>query len=208
MALTGDIWKGKTLGRALFNRAVKRHAAGLGGRVLDLAGGGSSYEALLPSGIEFVRTNLDPTKGEPLDFNEPLPYTDVSFDHVFLFNAIYIADDPLALLREIRRILKPHGTALIASPYLQNEMREPHDYLRFTSEGLERLVRQAGFSAVQMEPYGERFSAAANLLHDAWYFRLVRLPVYAAALGLDRIIPARLRESRPAPIGWFCICTK
>lgn len=207
MTFAGQILRGKTLGRVLFNAQVARYAPQLSGRVLDLAGGGS-YEPLLPSGIDLVRTNVVPEKGTVVDFNNPLPYEDGSFDSVLLFNALYIAEDPPALVREIRRVLRLGGRTLIASPFLANEMREPHDYVRFTSEGLERLLRGAGFVRIELTPYGERFSTAANLLHDVWYFSLLRLPVYALACALDRVIPRKVRAAHPAPLGWFCVAEK
>ncbi len=209
MALTfaGQILQGKTLGRVLFNAQVARYAPQLAGRVLDLAGGGS-YEALLPTGFEVVRTNVVPDKGVPVDFNKPLPYADDSFDFVLLFNALYIAEDPPALMREIRRVLRSGGHVLIASPFLANEMREPHDYVRFTSEGLLRLLHGARFTRIELTPYGERFSTAANLLHDVWLFPLLRLPIYALACALDTIIPHKVHTLHPAPLGWFCVAEK
>jgi SAM-dependent methyltransferase len=204
VSFASQVVQGKTLGRALFNMLVERHTQKLTGRVLDLAGGGS-YEALLPRGIELVRTNLDPQKGALVDFNRPLPYADASFDHVLLFNALYIAEDPPALMREVRRVLASGGSALVSSPYLQNEMREPHDYTRLTSEGLDRLFKQAGFARAVIEPFGERFSVAANLLHPFWLVWPVRLAVYSLARVLDRVVPAKIRILHPAPLGYFCV---
>lgn len=208
LSYTRQIFSEKTIGRILFNRAVAAHASALSGKVLDLAGGGS-YEALLPKDIELVRTNLTAGEGtEAVDFNKPLSFPDASFNHVLLFNALYIAEQPAALLREIRRVLVPSGTALIASPFLGGEMREPHDYARFTSEGLERLSREAGFSSFDIEPYGERWSAAANLLHPFFVLNSVRWAAYKLALALDMLVPRSVRETHPAPIGYFCILKK
>ncbi len=209
LTFTKQILRGKTLGRALFNQQVAHAAKTLSGRVLDIAGGAGSYVAFLPLHIELVRTDVEAGEGvEVLDFNKPLPFADSSFNHVLLFNALYIAEDPEHLLREIFRVLKGGGSALIASPFLQNEMREPHDFRRFTSEGLAVLFQASGFTAYEVVPYGERFSVGANLLHSFWYFSVVRLLVYALARGLDRMIPRRLRQAHPAPIGYFCILTK
>lgn len=207
VSFAAQVLRGKTLGRVIFNAEVSRRCADLSGRVLDLAGGGS-YEALLPNGIEILVTNLDPALGPVVDFDEPLPYDDGSFEHVLLFQALYIAANPIATLQEIRRVLRPGGTAFIASPFLQNEMREPHDYARYTSEGLERLFMSSGFERFGIEPYGERFSVALNLLHPFFLFGIVRLPWYALARALDRLVPTKLRRKHPAPLGWFCTLYK
>jgi SAM-dependent methyltransferase len=203
----GQILSGKTIGRFLFNREVARHARTLSGKVLDIAGGAGGYRAFLPPGLELTRTDLREQEGvAPIDFNKSLPFPDGSFDHVLLFNALYIAEEPEQLLREIRRVLRAGGSALVASPFLQNEMREPHDYRRLTSEGLEKLFRTSGFTA-EVTPYGERFTVAAHLLHSFFLLSLIRLPFYALALGFDALVPRRVRSLHPAPLGYFCVLT-
>jgi len=202
-----QILAGKTLGRALFNEQVALHTSGLTGRVLDLGGGKGGYLQFLPKNLEVFSTDVSGTGAGQVDFNKPLPFQDHSFDHVFLFNALYIAENPTALMQEIKRVLRPGGSLLVASPYLQNEMREPHDYRRFTSEGLQKLFQEAGLHAT-LTSYGERFSVAANLLHSFWLLSLIRLPVYALAKLFDRMIPTRVRTAHPAPIGYFCVATK
>lgn len=201
-----QILSGNTLGRALFNDEVMQQGRTFSGRVLDLAGGTGSYLSLLPRGLEVVRTDAHEAPGiEAVDFNKPLPFPNGSFNHVLLMNALYIVEDPQRLLSEIRRVLKGGGTAIIASPFLQNEMRGPHDYRRLTSEGLDVLFRASGFTAIEITPYGERFSVAAHLLHPFFCFSIVRLPFYALALALDRLVPRHVQAMHPAPLGYFCI---
>ena len=43
------------------------------------------------------------------NLNHDLPFKDNHADNIFLFNAIYIIEEPKNLLREIRRVLKPGG---------------------------------------------------------------------------------------------------
>src|SRR3989344_1679622 len=197
--------RGKTIGRALFNQRVRRECADLSGRVLDLAGGSTpSYLPLLPERINLVRTDLVASPDVvAVDINAPLPFPDSSFDAVLLFNAIYAADDPAALAREIRRVLKPDGTWLLVSPFVANEMPEPHDYVRFTGEGLERLCRGAGFSSVEVGRMGERASSAVQLLHPFFLFNIFRALVYPVALLFDGLIPRSVRAAHPTPIGYF-----
>jgi len=202
-----QILSGKTLGRAVFNKEVMQHAHLLSGRVLDLAGGEGSYHCFLPANIQLTRTDaqLKNNLDRIVDFNEPLPFREHSFDAVLLFNALYIAEEPEKLMREIRRIVKPGGTTLMASPFMQNEMREPHDYRRLTSEGLEKLFTEAGFLGIEIIPYSERCTVAANLLHAFWYFSVIRVFAYSLACALDRLIPRGMRKNHPSPIGYFCI---
>jgi SAM-dependent methyltransferase len=196
---------GKTIGRVLFNETVRRECASLSGHVLDLAGGKNpSYLPLLPRSIDLVRTDREESAGiEAVDFNEPLPYADGSFDAVLLFSALYIAEDPQALLTEVRRILNPEGTLFIASPFVANEMPEPHDYVRYTSEGLERLCTRAGFVHIEIEHMGERASAAVQLKHPFYFFNIIRALIYPLAILADRLIPHSVRTAHPTPLGYF-----
>ncbi len=199
-----EIWAGKTLGRILFNGAVLQNCANLSGNVLDIAGGESpSYLRYLPAGITLVRTNRVGSNGvSPVDFNKPLPYEDSSFDAVLLFNAIYIADDPQSLICEVSRVVKPDGIVFVASPFIANEMSEPHDYMRFTAEGLERLGRNAGFSQVKIDRIGERGSAAVSAVQP-FLFLPLRFIAYPLALFLDHLVPSRIRTQHPMPVLYF-----
>lgn len=200
-----EAMRGKTIGRALFNQRVRTGCANLSGRVLDLAGGASpSYLPLLPERIDLVRTDLVASPDVvAVDINAPLPFPDSSFDAVLLFNAIYVVEDPVALAREVLRVLRPAGAWLLVAPFIANEMPEPHDYVRYTGEGLERLCKNAGFSSVSVERMGARASAATQLLHPFFLFNVVRALIYPVALFFDRCVPASVRSAHPTPIGYF-----
>lgn len=208
--LVRGAFSGKTIGRVVFNEALARHARHLTGRVLDIAGGRSpSYLKYLPASIDLVRSDITGSSDVvALDMNDRLPFKDASFDAVLLCNALYAAEDPERLARDIVRVLKPGGTWLLASPFIANEMREPHDYLRFTAEGLERLCLRAGFSDISIERLGDRASAATQLMHPFFLFNVVRAIVYPIAMWFDTLIPERVRGTHPAPLSYLVRATK
>lgn len=203
--LARGVFLGHTIYRVLMHEKVAQHCASLQGSVLDLAGDSkAAYRTLLPKEVAVQTLNVRAGEGElEGDFNKPLPFPDASFDAILFFNAIYIADNPVALLKECKRILKPGGVAYITSPFISNEMRDPHDYQRFTSEGLRRVAEESGFSIQVLEPFGERFTSAAYLLNPIWLIAPIRLVVYAIALLCDRLIPQKTRERYPAPLGYI-----
>lgn len=206
-----QVFRGKTIYRILFNDLVKKHSALLSGQVVDLAGGSqSSYYPYLPPGLEVTKTNYFAGEGidQVVDLDKLLPFADSSFDAALLFNAIYIMAEPIKTLVEIKRILKPGGVLLVASPFIANEMPEPHDYARFTAEGLERLFAQAGFREVKIKRFGERFSSAAYLLHLLFGLNVIRFLAYGLALFLDKLIPIKLKNNYPTPLGYFCMVKK
>jgi SAM-dependent methyltransferase len=199
-----QIYKGKTIYRILFNEKVKKHCAFVRGNVLDLAGGNKpSYLDVLPLDIKLISTDYP-----DVDFNKPLPFSDNYFDAVFLFNAVYIAEDVTKLLGEVRRVLKSGGRLYIASPFIANEMPEPHDYRRFTGEGLLKECASAGFHIILIDSFGERFSSAVYLLNPFFIFNTIRFFVYYSALFLDKLIPKKISSIHATPLGYFCIVEK
>lgn len=206
-----QILQGKTIYRILFNQQVKSKCANLPGKTIDLAGGGKgSYYRYLPSQVDITKTNYlsGVDIDQVVDLNLTLPFTDQSFDGVLLFNALYIMKNPTFTLSEINRILKPGGVLYLSSPFIANEMPEPHDYYRFTAEGLTLLFNQAGFTDFYIDRFGERFSSVVYILHNFWLFNLVRLIIYPLALLGDKLIPKKLTSKYPLPLGYFCVVKK
>jgi len=211
LAFTKQVFAGKTIARILFNEQVVLHCLGLSGKVLDLASGGhSSYTKYLPKYVEIIKTDSFMKDGvaSRVDFNEPLPFADNEFDSVLFFNALYIAEDRVATLKEVRRVLKEGGALYLSTPLLYGEIPEPVDYCRLTYQGLEKELGEAGFSDIKIIRFGERFTAAANLLHPFFVFSAIRFVVYGLSLMLDRMIPMNIRKNNPAPLGYFCVVKK
>lgn len=198
-----ELRRGKTIGRALLNVELSRVLPPLNGTGLDLGGGSGSYLRFIPDTLQLTRTDYT---GEGLDalvdINEPLPYPDASFDAVLLLNALYIAIDPRAVLTEILRVLRPSGTLILATPYLMAEMREPHDYYRFTSEWLKRTLSELSYTNIRLMPIGERFTTIANLV-DGFGTRIGRLLTYPFAALADSMLPRKIRTEHPAPITYM-----
>lgn len=206
-----EILAGRTLGRTLLNLKIRKHCHGLSGSVLDLAGSKkASYHHYLSPDINVTAANLEKGEGIDvvLDFNKPLPFSEGQFDVVLFLNALYIVGDRKRLYVELKRVLKRGGTLIISSPFVANEMPEPHDYCRLTHEGLLHELSEAGFRDVHVVRLGERFSAAAHLLHSFWLLSIIRFVVYSVALLLDTLIPQRIKEQHPTPIGYLAIAKK
>ncbi len=199
------IRKGRTLYRFLTEESLRTELPLLKGRVLDLASGAASYRPFFSSAATVLHTDYQLREGieSVVDINRDFPFADGAFDAILLANALYILEDRQHFWREARRVLKPGGSLLVYSPFIANEMPEPHDFVRLTHEGLERELREYTWSKVNIVRLGDRFSAAANLLHPFWRYAPIRMFVYGTALLLDRCIPQRARMQHPCPLGYF-----
>lgn len=207
-----NVIKGKSIYRILFQKVVYRHRSFIRGNVLDLGAGAnpSYYRYLDCNDCVFTKTDYVAKQGVDavVDFTEPFPFSNESFDTVCIFHALYIAPDPANVLQEVCRVLKREGILVIAMPFVANEMPEPHDYHRYTAEGLDLLLKNSGFSPIIRERIGERFSAAAYIISPFLYIWPLKLPVYAIALLFDRLIPRRLKHAYPFPIGYLYVSKK
>lgn len=206
---TKQTFRGKSIYRILFNWLVYENRGKISGSVLDLASGrGASYNRYFPKGATVISGDLKVGGEEMIDFDKALPFPDNTFDAVLFFNAIYITSNTLFTLKEIYRVMKKGGTLFISSPFIANEMQEPHDYFRFTKEGLQRELERGGFREIKIDRFGERFSSAAYLLHSLLIFNSIRFIVNGLSIFLDKLIPKKILKIHPTPLGYFAICKK
>lgn len=205
--LLKETYKRKTIARTLFNLEIKKRVKNINGVVIDLGGGKNpSYNRFWDIKPEkFIRVDINEKAELDIiaDLNKPLPFSNNFADTIFLFNVIYILENPGKILWEINRILKSGGKLFMTSPFIFNEAKEPSDYWRFTSEGLEKLLKESGFKKFLIIPVGERFSAAVYLINPFLFFWPVKFIFYSAAVVLDKLIPKRIKLKQPSPIGYF-----
>jgi len=207
-----QVFQNKSIARILFNRQVKEHCHNLNGKCLDLACGDnpSYYKYWGIKNDNIIKTDYDQSKNPDkiVDLNESLPFEDNSIDNIFLFNAIYIIKEPEKLMKEIKRVLRIGGKLFLNSPFIFNEAREPDDFRRLTSQGLEKLLKESGFSDFEIITFGERFTAGIHLWHSFFLFNFIRLIIFTKAMLLDKLIPRKIKKMHPCPLGYFVIAKK
>ncbi|MFH1759253.1 MAG: methyltransferase domain-containing protein [Patescibacteria group bacterium] len=207
-----QVYQNKSLYRILFNWEVCKHCQLITDKTIDISSGKKpSYHDYLPlSRIDVQHSNFPKINGDDilLDLNQQFPITDNQYDNVLFFNSIYILENPQLALKECCRVLKPSGQLFLSSPFIFNEAREPHDYHRFTSEKLEEMLHTVRFQEIKIIPFGGRFASATSLISKFFYFKTIKFALFSFAILLDKIIPLKLKNSHPAPLGYFCIAKK
>lgn len=85
------------------------------------------------------------------DVQQHLPFADESFTSIDCQHVIEHVVDPLFLLRECRRVLKPRGRAVFVTPNVQTvgfDFYIDYTHIRpFTRTSLGRIATDAGFSS-------------------------------------------------------------
>jgi ubiquinone/menaquinone biosynthesis C-methylase UbiE/DNA-binding transcriptional ArsR family regulator len=95
---------------------------------------------------------------------EDLPLPDAKKGAVFLSQSLHFVNDPEAVLREAARILEPSGRVAVLElmPHREDWVKDRlgHVHLGFEPEQLIVALRQAGFTKVQVSPFGRDGTSA------------------------------------------------
>lgn len=140
-------------------------------RVLDVGCGDKPY---LPLAAPFATAyrGLDVTPGPLVDDVAPadqMPYEDDAFDLVLCTQVLEHVEDPRAVIREIFRVLRPSGVALVSTHgvflYHPDPPDSDRDYWRWTHAGLHKLFRESGeWAETRVSPNRNFVACIAYLL--------------------------------------------
>lgn len=137
--------------------------------LLDVGCGSKPY---LPFfiGREAIYIGLDLTPTEFADVvasSEILPFSDNSFDAVMSTQVFEHIPEPALTAKEIYRVLKPGGYALISLPFAWEEHDFPYDYWRYAPAGAKRLF--GDFTLVNLRPNGTTYQSIMQLKNLYWH---------------------------------------
>ncbi len=206
--------------RPLIHAFLERHARELpaGSRVLDAGAGDAPYRSLFAH-CDYITSDWSqsPHPGaRSADVIAPLgslPLPDGELDLVVSTQVLEHVADPLAVLLDFQRILRPAGELWLTAPFVWEMHEEPHDYFRYTSHALRSLLERSGFATLELEPMGGYFSTMAQLLRHCGSSTgldqrgLVGRAVTAFTAGAGGRWLARLDrfdQRRALPLNWGC----
>lgn len=121
------------------------------------------------------------------------------FDLAILDQTLEHVPDPERALAEVRRVLKPGGTAIVTTPFLVplHGTKDYGDYTRWAPQGMETLLRRCGFDA-QVYSWGN-LPAARELLGSMY--------LTAADARAKRIGVGHADSDAPFPVTVWAIAT-
>jgi SAM-dependent methyltransferase len=195
----------RMLGRAIGSLLADGRLQLQGARVVDFGCGGRPYEPWFrQAGAAYYGADITPGAEIAVRADGMLDSADAQFDVVASFQVLEHVWDVGAYLSEARRVLKPGGWLLLSTHGAWLYHPHPHDYRRWTAEGLRREVEAAGFRLVRMCPVVGplawttvfRSLGAAEVLRHIPVVRHTLLPMLTTVFSLrawleDRITPER-----------------
>lgn len=208
--LTRATFARRTLLRFLQNELLSNIT--VGDQILDLGGNANSqyYRYLtVADGAHVTYADLyDQSENViNMDFTQPFPIQDQTYDNVLLMNVIEHLDDYNLCIQESKRILKESGKLIGVVPFLFLVHMVPDDFHRPTESSLYHALKEAGFRSITISPIGYgRWAAAANLCGQKIKFKPFTLLLYLLAFALDKIDKDDHKNTKGKfafPIGYF-----
>ncbi len=148
--------RGRSIARIfLYDEIAKYSVEGL---VLDIGGGRmADYHVVLQQAgpTRFEVTDLAHNAEHRLDLeSDALPFSNGTVAYALCFNVLEHIFNHRHVLAEAHRVLRPGGTLLGFVPFLVQVHPDPHDYFRYTKEALERLLKETGFTNIEVKEIG------------------------------------------------------
>ena len=171
----GENW---VVGRFLLP-VLKRLGVEQRGVLLDLACGESPFRSYFPTLDTYLRMDRNPIDPEVMHGDMlAIPLANHSVDVIILFQAITDVPNPVDVLKEVRRVLKPEGLLLVFESMAYPEHDAPYDFYRLMPEGLRALAADAGLTLRRCTPLGGLFTRFASLWNSFVMGELKRYTVF------------------------------
>jgi SAM-dependent methyltransferase len=155
-----------------------------GDKILDYGCGNKPYRELFSAKFrEYVGADIVGNRAAELVLDDAgkVPAADASFDCILSSQVLEHVTSPRLYLLEAHRLLRPGGSLVLSTHGIWPYHPDPTDYWRWTIEGLQFEIRQAGFEISMMQSVFGIESCALQLWQDATLLRLPRFiqPVYS-----------------------------
>lgn len=172
---------------ALFAAAVPT-----GARVLDAGAGDQPYRKLLDhceyEAADFEKVDKPYAKSTYVCDLASIPVENDRYDAVLLNQVLEHLAEPLAVLIELKRVLKPGGTMICSAPLFYEEHEQPYDFYRYTQFAWRHLLAKVGLELIELKWMEGYLGTVAYQLETA-----------------ARYLPTRPRNISPGILGWVCL---
>lgn len=154
----------------------------ISGRTIDVGAGSAKYRDIIkPHTTKYAIFDISPGKyidivGNVLD----MPFENEIYDTVISTQVLEHVEKPWIMVKEISRILKRGGICILTAPFFAPFHSDPHDYFRYSKEGMEALFKNEGFEIIECQPYGNIFMVLFEAVKQLYFspYRKEKLGVW------------------------------
>ncbi len=99
-----------------------------------------------------------------------IPVEDGRYSAVVFTQVMEHLPDPLAVLKELHRVLEPGGRLFYSGPFWYEEHEAPYDFYRYTQYGVRHLFTTAGFQIAELRWMDGYMASVAHQLRGMGRF--------------------------------------
>ena len=160
-----------------------------GARVLDAGAGDQPYRQHFAhcdyEAADFEKVDRSYAKSTYVCDLSAIPVADAYFDAILFNQVMEHLPEPLDVLRELHRVLRPGGRMICTAPLFFEEHEKPYDFYRYTQFAWRHLLGKAGFEIQKLGWMEGYLSTVAYQLQTA-----------------ARYLPANPGNIAPGVLGW------
>ncbi len=171
--------------RTYLQRYIAEFAANTkaGMLVLDAGAGDAPYKGLFAH-ASYETADLQTVEKPYADTTykcdlRSIPVGDGRFDRILFNQVMEHVPDPLAVLQELARVMKPGAQMFCSAPLLFEEHEQPFDFYRYTQFGHRHLFAAAGLEIERLFPLEGYFGMLGYQLWRGYK----RLPLWHSAMA-------------------------
>lgn len=162
------------IARMSIARAMRAVAPQARGDLVDIGCGLRPYQSLFAPhigryiGIDYPPTGSDRTQIDATIYADSthLPLRDRCADTVLTTQVLEHVPEPLRMLREAHRVLRPGGKLIMTAPFVWGEHETPQDFYRYTSYGLRYLLGRASLRVLDVFPLDGLYAVLGQMYLD------------------------------------------
>lgn len=100
---------------------------------------------------------------------ENVPLKKSFADSVICTQVLEHVKEPDKVIKEIHRVMKKNGHLLITVPFLSSEHDIPHDYFRYTKNGIAYMLEKNNFEIIEVKKNGTFSTVLVTYLNSRLY---------------------------------------
>lgn len=140
----------------------------VGSLVLDLGGHKANKRGNFDINrhpVQVIYSNLTTTKQPDIQSDALAnPFPANVFDYVICAELLEHVPQPVSILSEVHRVLKPEGKLIITVPFMFHIHADPYDYGRYTEFFWQENLQKLGFKDIRITKHGVYWSVLAEMI--------------------------------------------
>lgn len=150
-------------------KEIRKKSKYINGKVIDVGCGSKPYKNFFEYN-EYIGIDLKKNNKSHLDEVDQIfdginiPFEKNTFDSFICSQVFEHVFDLNNLLKSIHAVLKNKGKGLITIPFIWDEHEQPYDYARYTTFGIEDILKKSGFKILSINKINNNFSIIFQLI--------------------------------------------